>query len=75
MLDKDRSLVTVGNFDSEAEATNYLMALKNDTYVTSGVSNNDFKVFSISLDNYPLFYKDKNLDGYELFWKENYPQR
>jgi tetratricopeptide (TPR) repeat protein len=75
MLDNDRSLVTVGNFDSEGEATNYLMALKNDTYVTSGVSNNDFKVFSISLENYPLFYKDKNLDGYELFWKENYPQR
>jgi len=27
------------------------------------------------LENYPLFYKDKNLEGYELFWKENYPQR
>ena len=75
MLDNDRSLVTIGNFDSEAEAGNYLMALKNDTYVTSGVKSSDHKVYSISLENYPLFYKDKNLEGYELFWKENYPQR
>jgi hypothetical protein len=75
MLDNDRSLVTIGNFDSEGEAGNYLMALKNDTYVTSGVNSNDHKVYSISLENYPLFYKDKNLEGYELFWKENYPQQ
>lgn len=75
MLDNDRSLVTIGNFDSEGEAGNYLMALKNDSYVTSGVNSNDHKVYSISLENYPLFYKDKNLEGYELFWQENYPQR
>lgn len=72
MLDKQRSLVTIGNFNVADEAGNYLMALKNDTYVTSGVKSDEFHIFSISLENYPLFYKDKNLEGYELFWNENY---
>lgn len=75
MLDNDRSLVTVGNFKNEGEAGNYLLALKNDEYVMSGIKADDFRVFSISMNNYPVFYKDKNVDGYELFWKENYPQR
>ncbi len=75
MLDNVRSLVTVGNFDNEGEATNYLMALRNDAYVMSGVSSNDFQVFSISMGNYPLFYKDKSLENYELFWEKHYPQR
>ncbi len=75
MLDNDRSLVTVGNFDQEGEAGNYLMALRNDAYVMSGVSSNDFQVYSISMGNYPLFYKDKNLENYKLFWEKHYPQR
>jgi tetratricopeptide (TPR) repeat protein len=75
MLDNERSLVTVGNFDNEGESTNYLMALRNDSYVMSGVSSNDFQVYSISMGNYPLFYKDKNLENYDFFWKKNYPQR
>ncbi|MCF8347646.1 MAG: hypothetical protein K9G61_02425, partial [Bacteroidales bacterium] len=75
MLDNDRSLVTVGNFKNEGEAGNYLLALKNDEYVMSGIKADDFRIFSISMNNYPVFYKDKNVEGYELFWKENYPQR
>jgi hypothetical protein len=41
----------------------------------SGIKADDFRVFPISMNNYPVFYKDKNVEGYELFWKENYPQR
>ncbi len=75
MLDNERSLVTVGSFKNEAEVQNYLLALKNDEYVMSGVKSDDFRVYPISMNNYPVFYKDKSVEGYNAFWENNYPQR
>ncbi len=72
MLDDQHTLVTIGNFDSKDEAGNYLLALKNDEYVVSGLQNKDFNVYSISSSNYPVFYKDKDIVSYSKFYDENY---
>lgn len=72
MLDDQQTIITIGNFDNKDEAGNYLLALKNDEYVISGLQNKDFLVFSISSSNYPLFYRDKDVTSYSNFFEKNY---
>lgn len=72
MLDDQFTIVTVGNFDSADEAGNYLLALGNDEYVVSGLQNEDFRIYSISSSNYPIFYRDKGVPGYKKFFDEYY---
>lgn len=72
MLDDLQTIITIGNFDHKDEAGNYLLALKNDEYVVSGLQNKDFLVFSISASNYPVFYRDKDVSSYSTFFEEYY---
>ena len=72
MFDDTKSIVTIGNFDDAKKANSYLLALKNDEYVVSGLKNKDILSFSISTSNYPILYKDKNVGSYEEFYKKYY---
>lgn len=72
MLDNQRTLITVGNFDDASDAEDFALALKNDEYVLSGMEGKNFEIVSISIKNYPVFYKDKDIDDYLGFYNENY---
>jgi len=72
MLDDSQTIVTIGNFENKDNAANYFLALNNDEYVLSGLQNKDFLLFSISVSNYPLFYRDKNVSSYDTFFEKNY---
>ncbi|MCF6169937.1 MAG: tetratricopeptide repeat protein [Bacteroidales bacterium] len=72
MLDNQRTLITIGNFDDAGDAEDFTTALKNDEYVLSGMEDKDFDIVSISIKNYPIFYKDKNTKDYLEFYNENY---
>jgi hypothetical protein len=72
MLDNQRAIITIGNFDNAEEAGDFMMALENDEYVLSGMKANDFEIFTISVTNYPILYREKDVKGYMRFFKENY---
>lgn len=72
MLDTQRSLLTVGNFQNKRDGDNYLSALKNDEYVLSGISEKEVQLFSISAKNYPVLYKEKDISAYETFYEAYY---
>ncbi len=72
MLNDQTTIVTVSNFDSMDDAGNYLLALKNDEYVVSGLQNKNFEIYSISTTNYPIFYRDKGIKGYKEFFDLKY---
>ncbi len=72
MLDDKQTLITIGNFENSEEADTYLLALRNDEYVISGLQNKEFLVFLISASNYPLFYRDKDVTMYNSFFNNNY---
>ena len=72
MLDNQRMIITVGNFANKNESDNYYQALKNDEYVFSGVDPNAIFLFTISMKNYPVFYKEKDQKGYQEFWDKYY---
>jgi hypothetical protein len=72
MLDSKTTLITVGNFGNKREAGKFYSALTADDYVFSGLNPDDFKVVTISINNYPVFYKEKDVDGYLRFFKKYY---
>ena len=72
MLDNQRVIITVGNFSNKNESDNYFMALKNDEYVFSQIDRKSVFLFTISMKNYPLFYREKDQKGYQKFWDKYY---
>ena len=72
MLDDQFTLVTISNFESADEASNYLLALRNDEYVVSGLQEKKFEIYSISTSNYPIFYRDKGVSDYKEFFDQFY---
>ncbi len=72
MLDESRNLVTIGNFESATAAADYRNALLQSEYVFGGTSLEDFLIAPISLTNYPTFYRLKETESYDKFWKKHY---
>ena len=72
MLDNQRAIITIGNFENAAAAYDFYTAIKNDDYVLSGVNQDDFELFAISSNNYPILYREKNVDDYMDFFLEYY---
>ncbi|MBN3035293.1 MAG: tetratricopeptide repeat protein [Bacteroidales bacterium] len=72
LLDSKRQLVMVGSFAELRRATVYFQAIMNDEYVFSGIDPEDYSGFIMSQDNYPVFYKDKDVEKYLAFFREYY---
>ncbi len=73
-FDASNELITIGSFENMVKAASYFRALKNNAYVFSGVEKKDYELYMISLKNYPLFYKDKNIKSYQEFFSEYYQE-
>lgn len=70
VLDENRMLVTIGNFDAIGNAKDYRLALSQSDYVFGGIDSIDYNLYPVSLTNYPIFYRLKDIDGYKLFWEK-----
>ncbi|MCF8369585.1 MAG: tetratricopeptide repeat protein [Bacteroidales bacterium] len=75
LLDKETHFVMVGNFDTIDDAMGYYHAIMTDDYVFANLEPDQFDGFVIAQENYPVFYKDKDLNKYLAFFKQNYLQR
>lgn len=65
-------IISIGEFKNQEEAMQYYKRFTSDSYVFPDVLRNDSKTFVISAENYSLFFKDKNIEKYESFFKEKY---
>lgn len=72
LLDNQRTLISVGNFDDKDDAEDFYSTLKNDEYVLSGMEQDGFEIYTISMNNYPIFYRDKNVKAYREFFNKYY---
>jgi hypothetical protein len=72
VFDNDLQLVTVGNFESIEKAMVYYRSAMSNTYITTPLETANASAFAISADNYPLFYRDKDLETYLRFFEINY---
>ena len=71
----DIQIVTVGNFENAGKAQDYYDAIINDNYITSQLPKVDGSLFTISVDNYPIFYREKNIDGYFDYYNRVYLEK
>ncbi|MEJ2595090.1 MAG: tetratricopeptide repeat protein [bacterium] len=72
MLDNQRSLITIGNFEGESAAYDFYTALINDNYVTSGMAVQEYEIYPITVNNYPILYREKNVKAYQAFFDRYY---
>ncbi len=71
IFDGNDHMVTVNKFNNAQQAMVYYRNILTDIYVFPENKQEQFKAFIISLDNYPILYRDKDVDKYlKLFEKE-----
>jgi tetratricopeptide (TPR) repeat protein len=72
LLDKITHFIMVGNFETKKEAMRYYNALMSNEYVFANLDQEQYNGFVLAQENYPVFYKDKDVEKYLAFFKQNY---
>ena len=72
LLDKNTHFIMVGNFETIESAMKYYNSIMTNDYVFSSLETDQYNGFVIAQENYPVFYKDKDLKKYLAFFKQNY---
>ena len=71
ILDEQRTVVTIGNFDGEQKAKDYITSMFLTDYVFGGIDTKNYSIAPISSKNYPVFYQSKDFDEYKTFMDNN----
>lgn len=71
ILDDNRTMVTIGNFENEQQAAEYITSMFIGDYVFGGIDKSKYSVYPISLKNYPIFYQSKDIVEYVQFMESN----
>jgi tetratricopeptide (TPR) repeat protein len=74
LLDNNLEMITVGNFDDSERAINYFNDINQSQYIFARLeTTGGYFVFLISTENYPILFKNKNIQQYMRFFEKNYP--
>lgn len=72
VLDGGWQMISISSFRNSVAAMDFYYAIGKSEYVTASISKGDFKQMVISIDNYPVFYREKKYNGYLNFFRKNY---
>lgn len=72
VLDGGWQMITVSSFRNSAQAMDFYLAIGQSDYIMAQLGPNDFRHFIVSMENYPIFYREKKYEGYINFFKKNY---
>jgi tetratricopeptide (TPR) repeat protein len=75
VFDKKIHMITVTNFENSTEAMTYFNTLADNDYVFANISPKDYKHFIIAAENYPVFYRSKNLSDYIIYFRKTYLEK
>ena len=75
LLDKNTHFVMVGNFKTIEGSMKYYNAIMANEYIFSNLEEDNVDGFVIAQENYPVLYKDKDLEKYLAFFKLNYLEK
>jgi hypothetical protein len=71
VLDDNHSIVTIGNFGNEQQATDYITSMFLTDYVFGGIDKTKYSITPISIKNYPVFYRSNDLEEYNTYIQSN----
>jgi len=72
VLDGGWQMISISSFRDSKTAMDFYNAISQNEYITSTLKNSDYKQMVISIDNYPIFYREKKYNGYLNFFRKNY---
>ena len=72
VLDGGWQMITISSFRNSKAAMNFYSTVKINEYVMATLQQGDYKHFVISMENYPVFYREKKYNGYINFFNKNY---
>jgi tetratricopeptide (TPR) repeat protein len=74
LLNDPQEMITVNNFDNDEKAMDYFISIQNNPYIFTKLENTGgYSDFVISADNYPIFYRSKDIQQYLRFFEKYYP--
>jgi hypothetical protein len=65
-------MVTVGNFENAEKAMTYFESIGQNPYITGQIEDSDYDMMVITVDNYPIFYREKDVEAYKSFFETSY---
>jgi tetratricopeptide (TPR) repeat protein len=71
VLDDAHTIVTIGSFENQSKAVDYITSLFLTDYVFGGIDKAKYNITPISLKNYPIFYQSKDYEEYNTFFESN----
>lgn len=71
-FDSNYELISVRTFKNQRQSVNYSKMIANSEDVFTKLSNTDYKIFVISVENYTKLMQHKNLNRYLIFYQNNY---
>jgi hypothetical protein len=74
IFNNEQQIVTVNNFESAEKAMNYSINIRDSKYIfTKLETSGNYSDFIISVENYPVLYRNKDISQYIRFFEKNYP--
>lgn len=72
VLGENEEMISISNFTDMEQGMKYYNAISGDDYVFSKMNGSDYDQFIISAENYPVYYKSKDMNLYLRFFQKNY---
>ncbi|MFN8134785.1 MAG: tetratricopeptide repeat protein [Bacteroidales bacterium] len=72
VLDAGWQMISISSFKNSQAAMDFYNAISKSEYVNSSLGKSDYKQMIISIENYPVFYREKKYNGYLNFFRKNY---
>lgn len=74
VFDNSKQMITVNNFESSEKAMNFIFNIRDSKYIYTKLENTgNYYDFVISVENYPVLYRNKDISQYLRFFEKNYP--
>ncbi len=74
VLSSNHDMITISSFTDGKDAMTYYNALVSQNIISGADGEGDMAIFVISSENYPIFFKDRDLDKYRAFFVDHYFQ-
>jgi hypothetical protein len=74
VLDGGWQMISISSFRNSQAAMDFYLTISQNEYVLKPLNKSDFEQMVISMDNYPIFYREKKYNGYLNFFKKFYLQ-
>lgn len=68
----EKQMILVSGFPNEKKAMQYMDVLNQQKFTEKNLGGQKFQHFVISNSNFSKFYQDKDFEGYEKYFQDNY---